>query len=123
MNESSVKKKQIGYCSYFPWKDDNQLYLEIILLTYSAQVSYGTNIKKELELNHFHEEISYTVYMYDCTKVCSWLKQFIQNTSWVIFNHFVNWLSDWLQLTSAEKYWQITQTKSMPNTAIIMNGL
>ena len=47
MNESSVKKKQIGYCSYFPWKDDNQLYLEIILLTYySAQVSYHTNIKK-----------------------------------------------------------------------------
>ena len=46
MNEFYVKMKQIGYCIYFPWKDDNQLYLEIILLTYSAQVSYGTNIKK-----------------------------------------------------------------------------
>ena len=47
MNESSVKRKKMAlFCSYFPLKDDNQLFLEIILLTYSAQVSYGTNIKK-----------------------------------------------------------------------------
>ena len=46
MNEIPAKMKKIRYCIYFPWEDDNQLYLEIILLTYSAQVSYGTNIKK-----------------------------------------------------------------------------
>ena len=67
----SQKEKMALFCSYFPLTDDNQLCLEIIFLTYSAQVSYRTNIKRELELNHFHEEISYTVCMYDCTKVCS----------------------------------------------------